>query len=124
MKYRGNTIAWMIGWAESSLRMKLATANDRQQKHAAPATTPSTNAGRVPLGMRTPYRIRPIATSTITTTIERITAVSARLTISTHAGTGVERLRLSTPLSRSATSVITMYTNDTATTPSVAIPGT
>ena len=50
MKYSGSTIAWTIGWAESSERMKLATANDKQQKHTAPTTTPSTNAGSVPPG--------------------------------------------------------------------------
>ena len=50
--------------------------------------------------------------------------MSARLAISTHAGTGVERRRLSTPLSRCAVIVITRFTNDAEMTPSVQIPGT
>jgi hypothetical protein len=37
---------------------------------------------------------------------------------------GVERRRLSTPLSRCAVIVITRFTNDEAMIPNVAIPGT
>ena len=47
-------IAWINGCTESSLRMKLAAAKDRQQNAAAPTMTPSTNAGSVELGSCTP----------------------------------------------------------------------
>src|SRR5689334_10671245 len=54
MKYSGSMIAWMIGCAESSLRMKLAAAKDRQQNAAAPTATASTKAGTVAPGRWTP----------------------------------------------------------------------
>ena len=54
MKYSGSIVACTIGWAESSLRMKLVSANDRQQKLAAPTMMPSRNAGIVELGRCTP----------------------------------------------------------------------
>jgi hypothetical protein len=50
--------------------------------------------------------------------------MSVRLAISTHAGTGVDRRRLSTPLSRCPVIVITRFTNEVAMIPRVQIPGT
>jgi len=54
MKPSGRTMAWMTGWAASTLRMRLATAKPRQQKAAAPTMMSRMKAGAVRPGMFAP----------------------------------------------------------------------
>ena len=58
------------------------------------------------------------------TTSETAIAVSARPAISTQAGTGVARRRLSTPASRCAVIEMTRLTNEAAMIASAEMPGT
>ena len=48
MKYRGSIVAWVMGWAESWLRITEARAKPRQQKASAPTITVTTRARRRP----------------------------------------------------------------------------
>ena len=58
------------------------------------------------------------------TTSDTVIAVTVRPAISTHAGTGVARRRLSTPDSRWAVIVITRFTNEAAMMARAEMPGT
>src|SRR5579862_1183149 len=117
-------IACTIGWAASSEWIALESAYASTQNAAEPTTAVSATPGIVRVGRWTPYANLPTRTSTVIDTSETPTAVRVRPAISTHAGTGVERRRLSTPDSRRAVIEMTRLTYEAAMIASAERPGT
>src|SRR5690349_14953013 len=113
-----------MGWAASAFAMNADTPNARQQNVNAPTTLARTTPGNVDPGTGTPNASRPTMTMAATTPSATRIATEARPAISTHDGTGVARLRFSTPVSRCVTIETARLTNDEATIASVAMPGT
>ena len=124
MNSSGSTITFATAGAAFSEGTAPATAKPSAASENVPTSTDTITPGSVEVGRSTPYSTAPNRHTTATITNDTATAVSVRPTITTHAGTGVARTRLSWPRSRAITSQTVRFTNVALISASARIAGT